>query len=295
MKRIISVSKRTDIPCWHPEWFMERMRAGEVVYQNPMGPQIITVSLLKKDVGAFVFWTKNFNPMLPYMDEFESFGIPYYTQYTVNDYPVEYERKLASLDTRIKAFEKLFLRGRPVMWRYDPIIISPETPVDWHLEKFAHIASRLQDLATQCHISFLDMYAKTIFNMKKLPESFQADTLGPEAMTRVARMMSSIAAGYGIELVTCAETGVKGVKAGACIDGDIVRAISFEKPLKGVGNRPGCNCVQHRDIGAYDTCATGCVYCYAVTTPEIGLDFIKNEADATRPSLKGIPITTMGH
>jgi len=30
------------------------------------------------------------------------------------------------------------------------------------------------------------------------------------------------------------------------------------------GNRPGCACAEARDIGEYDTCPHGCVYCYAV-------------------------------
>jgi hypothetical protein len=30
------------------------------------------------------------------------------------------------------------------------------------------------------------------------------------------------------------------------------------------GNRPGCECAASRDIGAYDSCPHGCVYCYAV-------------------------------
>jgi DNA repair photolyase len=35
------------------------------------------------------------------------------------------------------------------------------------------------------------------------------------------------------------------------------------------GNRPGCECAQSVDIGEYDTCPHGCVYCYAVNRRNI--------------------------
>ena len=35
------------------------------------------------------------------------------------------------------------------------------------------------------------------------------------------------------------------------------------------GNRPGCRCARAWDVGAYDTCPHGCVYCYAVRRPEL--------------------------
>ena len=35
---ILSVSRRTDIPRWYSEWFLRRLRAGEVLVRNPYRP-----------------------------------------------------------------------------------------------------------------------------------------------------------------------------------------------------------------------------------------------------------------
>jgi Domain of unknown function (DUF1848) len=36
-----------------------------------------------------------------------------------------------------------------------------------------------------------------------------------------------------------------------------------------MGNREECGCFESRDIGEYDTCPHGCVYCYAVQNQEL--------------------------
>jgi hypothetical protein len=42
------------------------------------------------------------------------------------------------------------------------------------------------------------------------------------------------------------------------------------------GNRAGCRCSEARDIGEYDTCPHGCVYCYAVQNRPLALDRYKS-------------------
>lgn len=39
------------------------------------------------------------------------------------------------------------------------------------------------------------------------------------------------------------------------------------KHLKHSGSRQHCGCIETRDIGAYDSCPTGCKYCYANKSP----------------------------
>jgi DNA repair photolyase len=45
------------------------------------------------------------------------------------------------------------------------------------------------------------------------------------------------------------------------------------------GNRPDCGCYQSRDIGEYDTCPHGCVYCYAVNSHDAaGKRFLEHDS-----------------
>ncbi|MBN2251624.1 MAG: DUF1848 family protein, partial [Candidatus Altiarchaeota archaeon] len=37
------------------------------------------------------------------------------------------------------------------------------------------------------------------------------------------------------------------------------------------GNRPDCGCYESVDIGEYDTCPSGCAYCYAVLHRNLAL------------------------
>lgn len=56
-----------------------------------------------------------------------------------------------------------------------------------------------------------------------------------------------------------------GIPAGGCIDGDLLdRLWNLEVGTRrDPGQRPGCRCAPSVDIGAYDTCTHGCLYCYA--------------------------------
>jgi hypothetical protein len=89
--------------------------------------------------------------------------------------------------------------------------------------------------------------------------------------------LAEIADGHGISLHTCCgdyllhEAEPRIYKA-HCVDGDLISEL-LETDIAGKLNptRDECGCWESRDIGAYDTCPHGCMYCYANTNKEKAL------------------------
>ena len=62
---IISASRRTDIPSYYSEWFINRIKEGFLYVRNPMNiHQISKISLSTEVIDGIVFWTKNPLPMM---------------------------------------------------------------------------------------------------------------------------------------------------------------------------------------------------------------------------------------
>lgn len=268
---IISASRRTDIPSYYAEWFFNRLKAGYALTRNPMNRrQVSRISLARADVDAFVFWTKNPKPMLPYLDRLE--GYAYYFQFTLNAYDGDVERGLPSLKERVDTFRMLASvigKGR-VLWRYDPILINSRYMPEWHCEMFGRLANLLDGSTERCTISFLDFYRK----IEKTMNSLGAYDPSEEVKYALAAAFAKDAAAHGMQLCTCAETldlKTLGIAHGSCIDGELISKLSHTAFIgkKDRNQRPDCGCVASVDIGCYNTCRNGCAYCYANFSPGV--------------------------
>jgi hypothetical protein len=262
---IISASRRTDIPAFYSDWFFNRLKQGFVLVRNPMNSkQISKISLSPKVVDCIVFWTKNPAKMLDKLSLLNAYN--YYFQFTITPYDVELEPNLPNKSELMEIFTSLSKRlgKQRVIWRYDPIIFSSKYTLDYHLLCFKRIASTLSSYTRKCVISFIDLYKKT----KKNLSGIDLIPLSEGQMRDIACAFSNVAGDVDIEIVTCSEEiDLKnfGISHGKCIDDKLITEISgYELDLsKDKTQRPECGCIASIDIGAYNTCSHGCLYCYA--------------------------------
>ncbi|MEA4884424.1 MAG: DUF1848 domain-containing protein [Clostridia bacterium] len=293
---IISASRRTDIPAFYSEWFMNRVRDGYCLVANPFNAkQVSRISLCPDRVDAIVFWSKNPAPLIPRLTELDSMGFRYYFQYTICDYPVELEPDVPPLADRTATALELAKRVGPrrVIWRYDPIIISDHTDVEHHKRAFARIASALHGATTRVVVSLVDYYGKVDRNLRPLERSgwhFQKYS-GAEPESRdLLRWIQEEAHRHGFETQSCAEAvnmSDLGIPHGKCIDDELLNEL-WGIPLsrKDPGQRGECLCAASKDIGANNTCLHGCRYCYATMSLAVAQEQ-NREHDPASPSLVG--------
>ncbi len=263
---IVSVSRRCDIPSYFGKWFINRLDDGYVLVVNPYNnKQYSKISLAKEHVDIFIFWTKNPIPFMKYLPIIDKLGYPYYFEYTITPYGKDLEINLPDKDILLDAFITLSkkLGKNRVVWRYDPIIINDKYTIEYHHRMFEYMAKKLNGYCNRCIISFVDNYKNVQRNMGENPASRFCE----KEMYALTSLIAPIARQYDIVLVTCSEKidlDILGVQHGACIDKYHIESI-LEIAVETIkdNQRQECRCLQCVDIGTYNSCNHGCVYCYA--------------------------------
>jgi hypothetical protein len=281
---IISASYKTDIPTFYGEWFMNRLRAGYCKMVNPYSQQVYRVDLTPESVDGFVFWTKNIGPFLKHLPEVLKMGYTFIVQHTITGYPRELEYRVIDYSHTVEHMRTLADAYGPyvAVWRYDPIVISTLTPSDWHRYNFEKLAQSLKGTTDEVVVSFAQIYKKTRRNMDWAANEFGFNWNEHEAMTpgEVRHLISELAEisrSYGMRLNICSQKAflTLGITAEArCVDAERLERVSGSSIADRValrGNRKECGCFASKDIGEYDTCPHGCVYCYAVRHRDLAL------------------------
>jgi len=264
---------------------MNRIKAGYVISKNPMNPaQTKRVSLSPDELDCIVFWSKDPLNMLDKLPLLDQLGYRYYFQFTLNPYGRELECRLRDKADIVQTFIELskHIGSLRLVWRYDPIVINDIYTVDYHLRSFESLCRQLQGYTKRCIISFVDDYRK----LGRLVREHIIRDISDEQQHYIAGSFVKTASECGIEVRACCEGldfSADGVKPAACIDKELIESI-WGYPLKAKkdkNQRPGCNCAESTDIGVYNSCRNGCLYCYANhSEASINKNYMKHNPEA---------------
>ena len=238
---IISASRSTDIPAFFAKWFFNRLAKGYCVWYNPFNQQPMYISFSKCKV--VVFWTKNPEQIIPFLPELDRRGIHYYFQVTLNDYMKEgFEPNVPPVEKRIETFRKLsqLIGKEKVIWRFDPLIITPTIGPRELLKRIWNIGNQLKGYTDKLVFSFVDVkaYRKVQNNLVKETMLFTKEDV-EKAEANHAQRIEIVEGllkirnawhqeGWDVEMATCAEDinlEKYGIEHNRCIDGELMKRI----------------------------------------------------------------------
>lgn len=238
---IISASRSTDIPAFFAKWFFNRLAKGYCVWYNPFNQQPMYISFSKCKV--VVFWTKDPEQIIPFLPELDRRGIHYYFQVTLNDYMKEgFEPNVPPVEKRIEIFRKLsqLIGKEKVIWRFDPLIITPTIGPRELLKRIWNIGNQLKGYTDKLVFSFVDVkaYRKVQNNLVKETMHFTKEDVENAEANHAQRIeivegLQKIRnawhqEGWDVEMATCAEDinlEQYGIEHNRCIDGELMKRI----------------------------------------------------------------------
>lgn len=260
---ILNTGSRTDIPAYYSDWFYNRIQAGYVLVRNPYYPTQITKYLLNPEViDIIVFCTKNPLPMIDRLSLLADFDTFWFV--TITAYEQDIEPYVPPKEQVINSFCRLasLVGSKRMSWRYDPVFITDQYSIEYHIEQFGRMAEALSGYTDQCVVSFIDLYEKTKRNFRGIRSVTALE------QERLIAGFSQIAKANGMQIHLCCENAGL-VRENVDADGCMSKAV-LEKALGCRLNVPKkrlarseCSCLLGADIGAYNTCGHGCLYCYA--------------------------------
>ena len=261
---ILNTGNRTDIPAFYSEWFFNRVREGYALSRNPWYPeQVLRFRIDPEVVDLIAFCTKNPEPMLSRMEELSAFRQFWFV--TITPYGKEIEPGVPDKKDVMDSFCRLsgIVGKRCIGWRYDPIFLSEDYPLEFHLQTFEKMASYLEGYTEQVVISFIDLYEKTKMNFPEARE------VGKHEREILGRLIAASAKMHGMKVYACLEKGELeqyGIDTDGCMRKEVLEHAIGEELIVPSGTSPareGCRCLLGSDIGAYNTCRHFCRYCYA--------------------------------
>lgn len=264
----------------------------------PFSGRVRRVSLLPQDILCFAFWSKDYAPFLPQIEDLETRGFQQVFNTTITGLPRLFEPSSPCVEQSVEVTRRLGRLTAPerVLWRYDPIVISSLTPVEYHIRAFSDLASSLAGLVPTCTISFLKPYPRVRASLARITALHGVTFRDPglEERQELAQALQRIAVRHDIELRGCCEPALLtvGLRQAHCIDGEEISRLTGQAFISSKPTREGCGCAESVDLGAYGTCTLGCMYCYAgnerASDPMRGGEDLKDREESENSPVLGL-------
>ena len=131
---ILNISGRTDIVAFYSDWLMNRLDEGFIDVRNPFNPKLVS-RIMMDDVDLLFFCTKN---PIPILDKLKDIKKKVYFHVTLTPYKKNIEPNIPPKKDIIDAIKKLsnIIGKENLVIRYDPIFISEEYNLKYHVKAF---------------------------------------------------------------------------------------------------------------------------------------------------------------
>ncbi len=255
---IVNASGRTDIPAFYMKWFMNRLKAGFFDVRNPFAPQKVS-RISVENIDAFMFCTKNPIPLIPHLQEIDK---PILLDVTVTGYHRDLEPNQPDKKKVIEAMKEAsrILGKSNVALRYDPILLNERYTPEYHVRAFEKLAAQLDGYIEDVCFSLIDDYK----NVRKHADELKLRDFTEEDYRILCDGFLESARKHHLHVHTCNEGDLLapyGIPGGACLSAK--KAYEMTGKVFKLWKARNCGCVQMVDVGAYNSCAHFCKYCYA--------------------------------
>ncbi|MDZ7261096.1 MAG: DUF1848 domain-containing protein [candidate division KSB1 bacterium] len=252
--KVISASRRIDMVGCYPD---------ELV-------QILETRCPPERVHSLVIWTKNVANLLDY-EPLRRRVLMYdqiYVHYTITGMGGSaLESRVPPMEETLKRLpEVIELVGSPrrVQFRFDPIVHlrMPGGKTYTNLPIFKELAPAISQLGIEIvTTSWVALYRKVVNRLKRA--GFVPLEISQQQWQAELDELLTTAQRYNLRIHGCC---VPGLPRSRCIDGELLNKLHPKGYLcstkRAKGQRELCGCTESWDIGWYNPCLHGCLYCY---------------------------------
>jgi len=257
-KLIISASRRTDLPGFHAEWMVDKLKR------------------IRRSIHSIFFWTKHPQAFLTksvlksYVEKSEN---PFLLLTITGLGGSRFEPDVPSWEESVKFLNELvtLFKGEPerLRWRFDPVLPDVDTQ-----GLFERIAPFFAQLGIRTCIVSLPSPVSLKGNLCEQYNKFSVPTWEESEIIKSFEKILHVAEKLNIKILSCATPKLLKMFSGnifpsRCIDAELASKLHPRKfnvaHVKDPSQRKNCFCSLSEDIGSYTEtkCYSGCIYCYS--------------------------------